>query len=149
MPSSRARWRSERSAEAPCAASTCGPDPVLAAERADRAQVVVEAGAGGACQGHQGERAAAGGGTALERILEPVGPDSLELVDLELEHGVLPQPEDRRGPPDRVVRGRRREQGEVGRDLERQASGATRARAASSAVRFASEPPLVRTPAAS
>ena len=91
------------------------PDPVLAAERADRAQVVVEAGAGGACEGDQRERAAAGGRTALERILEPVGPDPLELVDLELEHRVLAEPEDRRGPPDRVVRGRRREQGEVGR----------------------------------
>jgi hypothetical protein len=83
------------------------PDPVLGAEGADRAQIVVEAGARGTGGGDERERAPPGGPAALERRGEPVRADPLEPIDLQLDRRILSQAEDGRRPPDRVAEDRR------------------------------------------
>ena len=65
------------------------PDAVLAAERADRLEVVVQPGAGGARRGHERHRAPAGGAAALERAAEGARDDSLLRVYLEVDHRAL------------------------------------------------------------
>ncbi len=115
MPSSRSRWRSDRSAEAPCAASTwnqipCSAQKEPSARRSSKRPVLVAHAGATSASGLRPARCA-----ALERLPEPIGADPLELVDVERDHRVLAEPEDGRRAPDRVVRRGRGEQGEVAR----------------------------------
>ncbi len=99
------------------------PHAALAAELADRGQVVVQAGARRAGGRDERDRAPAGRARALQGVVDALRADALQVVGLELDHGVLAEAEDRGGPLDRVVRRGRHEQRQVGADAARPGVG--------------------------
>jgi len=85
------------------------PNAVLTAEGADRLEVVVQAGAGGARRRHERHRAHPGTLRGGERCLEPLRHDALVLIHIQRKERSLAKPQHGHAALDRVMGGLRRE----------------------------------------